>query len=81
MKDKQVRRLIMQNLPTTIDGQASKIYLKIAVQQDALSLGDTVSDQQFREMLYELNRHQMLIVFEDGFVKPTTAGLRGYKAT
>jgi len=69
----------MQNLPTTTNGQSSKIYLKIAVQQDALTLGESVSDQQFRDMLTELNTRQMLVVFEDGFVKPTMAGIHGFK--
>ena len=81
MKDRQVRRLIMENLPSSETAQASKIYLKIAVQQDAKSLGGMVSDRQFRDNLSALNSLQMLVVFEDGFVRPTRAGLKGFNLT
>ena len=81
MKDGQVRRLIMENLPSSESAQASKIYLKIAVQQDAKSLGGMVSDRQFRDNLSALNSLQMLVVFEDGFVRPTRAGLKGFNLT
>jgi len=81
MKDVKVKRLIMENLPGTIAGQASKIYLKIAVQQDAKVLGEEVTDEQFRDNLSALSAQQMLVVFQDGFVRPTNAGLRGFNLT
>ena len=79
MRDSRVRRLIMENLPNTPKGQASKIYLKIAVQQDASAFGDHISDEEFRRNLSWLNSQQCLVVFQDGFVRPTASGLNRYE--
>tara|TARA_B100000989_G_C19346238_1_gene387106 strand:- start:254 stop:478 length:225 start_codon:yes stop_codon:yes gene_type:complete len=69
----------MENLPNTPNGQASKIYLKIAVQQDASSFSENVSDDDFNRNLSWLNSQQCLVVFRDGFVKATASGLNSYK--
>ncbi len=79
MNDSKIRRLIMENLPNTPNGQASKIYLKIAVQQDASSFSENVSDDDFNRNLSWLNSQQCLVVFRDGFVKATASGLNSYK--
>ena len=71
----------MENLPATKEGQASKIYLKISVQQDAKALGENLTDEQFYKNLSFLNTQQMLVIFQDGFVRPTQAGLRGFNLT
>ena len=78
MNDNKIRRLIMENLPNTPQGQASKIYLKIAVQQDASAFSETVTEDDFDRNLSWLNSQQCLVVFRDGFVKATASGLNGY---
>lgn len=78
MNDSKIRRLIMENLPNTPKGQASKLFLKIAVQQDASAFGDNVSDDDFDRNLSWLNSQQCLVVFQDGFVRPTASGLNGF---
>ena len=78
MKDSKIRRLIMENLPNTPRGQASKIYLKIAVQQDASAFSESITDDDFDRNLSWLNSQQCLVVFRDGFVKATASGLNCY---
>tara|TARA_R100000005_G_C4846828_1_gene115346 strand:+ start:295 stop:519 length:225 start_codon:yes stop_codon:yes gene_type:complete len=68
----------MENLPNTPRGQASKTYLKIAVQQDASAFSENVSDDDFDRNLSWLNSQQCLVVFRDGFVRPTASGLNGF---
>jgi len=79
MNDAKIRRLIMENLPNTPEGQASKIYLKIAVQQDASAFSENVSGDDFDRNLSWLNSQQCLVVFQDGFVRATASGLNRYE--
>lgn len=79
MNDDRIRRLIMENLPNTPEGQASKIYLKIAVQQDASAFSQDVSNEDFDRNLSWLNTQQCLVVFQDGFVRATASGLNRYE--
>ena len=78
MNDHRVRKLIMENLPSTPQGRASKTYLKIAVQQDARAFGEDVTSDSFERNLSWLNSNQCLVVFRDGFVKVTAKGLNGF---
>ena len=68
----------MENLPSTKDGQASKLYLKLSVQQDASAFAFEVTEDDFERNLSWLNTNQCLVVFSDGYVRPTSAGLYGY---
>ncbi len=79
MNDDRIRRLIMENLPNTPEGQASKIYLKIAVQQDASAFSQDVSNEDFDRNLSWLNTQQCLVVFHEGFVRATASGLNRYE--
>tara|TARA_B100000989_G_scaffold277970_1_gene239337 strand:+ start:383 stop:637 length:255 start_codon:yes stop_codon:yes gene_type:complete len=79
MNDDRIRRLIMENLPNTPEGQASKIYLKIAVQQDASAFSQDISNEDFDRNLSWLNTQQCLVVFRDGFVRATASGLNRYE--
>ena len=81
MKDAVMKRLIMENLPGTDKGEASLIYMRIAVQQDIKSLGMSYEEEQFRRCLDELHDAQSLFLFTNGWVKPTQAGLRSYNLT
>ena len=65
----------MENLPNTERGQATKIYLEIAVEQDLKSLGYEYCSQQFNRNLNSLHDMQHLVVFTDGWIRPTRAGL------
>ena len=65
----------MENLPNTEKGQASKIYLEIAVEQDLKSLGYQYCPQQFNRNLNRLHDMQYLVIFTDGWIRPTHAGL------
>ena len=78
MKDRKVRMLIMENLPSTRDGQVSKLFLRLAVQQDASSFNEDISDEQFDKNLSWLNSNQCLVVFQDKYVQATSAGLYGF---
>ena len=77
MNDARLRRIIMENLPNTSQGQATKIYLEIAVEQDLKSLGYEYCTQQFNRNLNRLHDMQYLVVFTDGWIKPTACGLKG----
>ena len=79
MNDAKIRRLIMENLPNTPKGQASKIYLRIAAQQDASAFGENITDDDFERNLFWLNSQQCLVVFRDGFVRATASGLNRYE--
>ena len=81
MNDTVVKRLIMENLPGTDKGEASLIYMRIAVQQDMKSLGGTYEEEQFRRCLNELHDAQSLFLFTNGWVKPTQSGLIGFNLT
>ena len=78
MKDSKVRMLIMENLPSTRDAQVSKLFLKLAVQQDASSFSDDIPEEQFNKILSWLNSNQCLVVFQDKYVQATSAGLYGF---
>ena len=65
----------MENLPDTERAQATRIYLEIAVEQDLKSLGYEYCSQQFNRNLNSLHDMQHLVVFTDGWIRPTQAGL------
>ena len=71
----------MENLPGTDRGEASLIYMRIAVQQDMKSLGRDYDEAQFQRCLNELHDAQSLFLFTNGWVKPTQAGLIGFNLT
>ena len=71
MNDAVMKRLIMENLPGTDKGEASLIYMRIAVQQDMKSLGKIYDEAQFQKCLNELHDAQSLFLFTNGWVKPT----------
>lgn len=75
MNDDRLRRIIMENLPNTERGQTTRIYLEIAVEQDLKSLGYEYCTQQFNRNLYRLHDMQHLVVFTDGWIRPTAFGL------
>ncbi len=77
MNDKRLQRIIMENLPNTSDGQATRTYLEIAVEQDLKSLGYEYCSQQFSRNLNMLHDMQYLVMFTNGWIKPTTYGLQG----
>lgn len=81
MNDAVVKRLIMENLPATDKGEASLIYMRIAVQQDMKSIGKTYDEAQFLKCVNELHDEQSLFLFTNGWVKPTQAGLLGFNLT
>ncbi len=81
MNDTDMKRLIMENLPGTDRGEASLIYMRIAVQQDMKSLGRDYDEAQFQRCLNELHDAQSLFLFTNGWVKPTQAGLIGFNLT
>ena len=75
MNDQRLKRIIMENLPDTERAQATRIYLEIAVEQDLKSLGYEYCSQQFNRNLNKLHDMQYLVVFTDGWIRPTRAGL------
>ena len=77
MNDQRLRRIIMENLPNTDRAQATRIYLEIAVEQDLKSLGYEYCSQQFNRNLNKLHDMQHLVVFTDGWIRPTACGLKG----
>ena len=77
MNDQRLKRIIMENLPSTERGQATRIYLEIAVEQDLKSLGYEYCSQQFNRNLNRLHDMQHLVVFTNGWIRPTQAGLKG----
>lgn len=81
MNDAVMKRLIMENLPGTDKGEASLIYMRIAVQQDMKSLGKIYDEEQFQKCLNELHDAQSLFLFTNGWVKPTQSGLIGFNLT
>ena len=81
MNDSTMKRLIMENLPGTDKGEASIIYMRIAVQQDLKSLGQEYEEERFQKCLNELHDAQSLFLFTNGWVKPTQAGLLGFNLT
>ena len=78
MKDRRLKRIIMENLPQVEKGQTTRTYLEIAVEQDLKSLGHKFCIQDFNRNLYQLHDQQQLFIFTNGWIKPTTAGLRSY---
>ena len=77
MKDR-LKRIIMENLPHSDRAQTTRIYLEIAVEQDLKSLGQSYCQQEFSRSLNELHDAQYLVVFTNGWIKPTACGLKGY---
>ncbi len=75
MNDDGLKRIIMENLPGVERGEASLIYLRIAVTQDLKSLGEEFSEVQFQKCLRELHDTQRLFLFSNGWVKATKSGL------
>ena len=78
MKDSRVRKLIMENLPDTRKGRVSRLFLRIAVQQDASAFSEDVSDDQFNRNLSWLSTNQCLVIFDNKYVQATSAGLYGF---
>ena len=68
----------MENLPDTREGRVSRLFLKIAVQQDASAFNEDISDNQFNRNLSWLNTNQCLVLFEDKYIQATAAGLYGF---
>ena len=81
MNDNSLKRIIMENLPGVERGEASLIYLRIAVTQDLKSLGGEFEEEQFQRCLNQLHDNQSLFLFSNGWVKPTRAGLAGFNLT
>lgn len=81
MNSNRLKRIIMENLPRTERSQTTKLYLEIAVEQDLKSLGYEYCSQQFQRNLNELHDTQCLVVFTNGWVRPTNCGLNGYNLT
>tara|TARA_Y100001936_G_C15837301_1_gene540026 strand:- start:349 stop:594 length:246 start_codon:yes stop_codon:yes gene_type:complete len=81
MNDAVMKRLIMENLPGTDKGEASLIYMRIAVQQDMKSIGKVYDEAQFLRCLNQLHDAQSLFLFTNGWVKPTQSGLIGFNLT
>ncbi len=75
MNKDSLKRIIMENLPGVERGEASLIYLRIAVTQDLKSLGYDFSEVQFQKCLSELHDTQRLFMFSNGWVKATKSGL------
>ena len=72
---KRLRRIIMENLPRVEKGECTRTYLEIAVQQDLKSLGYEFCSQDFNRNLNQLHDWQHLVIFTNGWIKPTRAGL------
>ena len=81
MNNQRLKRIIMENLPATDRGQTTRIYLEVAVEQDLKSLGEVYCPQQFTRNLNELHDTQCLVMFTNGWIKPTRCGLKGFGLT
>lgn len=65
----------MENLPQVEKGECTRTYLEIAVHQDLKSLGYEFCSQDFNRNLNQLHDWQHLVIFTNGWIKPTRAGL------